>query len=456
MTPALLPLAILGLTAVLAMLLAPRGEPDSVRAVAAAGLAMAAVTTVMRLAAAAEPAAPLLADDGLARFGTLLASLSALAALAFVRSDSGAKEAPALVCIVALGAAALSGATHVASLFLGLEIITLALIGLFVLPLTRPALEAGYKFLLPGAAGSAALLLGAALAYADSGRLDFSAWAGGGMTVALGTALLLVGLGFKLSLVPFHIWAPDIYDGAPPAAAALAGSAAKAAAVIAVLRIDAAAPGAPLWHIGLAGLAGASILFGNLAALRQPSLGRMIGYSSIAHSGYLAAMVACGASRAPAMLLFYLAAYVPALLAALCVAGGLGTSATIDSLRGLAWRRPLAGATLALALVSMAGLPVAAGFLAKLFLLAALVKTGAWALLGAVAVGSALGLYVYFRYFAAVFAPDVEDGEPALPYPRLPVLPLPDSAVLLLCAGVLLLLGLYPGPLYGYLRFAAG
>jgi NADH-quinone oxidoreductase subunit N len=444
MTLAVLPLALLGLAAVVAMLLAPRGRPGASRLAAALGLGLAAAAVLLRLGAPPAPLLPLLADDGLARFGTLLACLSGLAVLGFLRPG---REAPALVVITAFGAAALAAALHVASLFLGLEIVSLALIGLFVLPLTRTSLEAGYKYLLPGAAGTAALLLGAALAYAATGRLDFGAWHGATPQLAVATALLLVGIGFKLSLVPFHVWAPDIYEGAPPAVAALAGSAAKAAVIIALVRLDAAQPAAPLWHQGLALMAMASIVLGNLAALRQASLARVIGFSSVAHSGYLAAMVACGASVAPAALLFYIAAYVPALIAALCVAASLGAPATIASVRGLAWRAPLAAGALALALVSLAGLPFAAGFLAKLFLVGILVDAQAWPLLVSVAIGSALGLFVYFRFFAALFARDGQAAEPA------PLLP--GRAVMAACTALLLIVGFYPGPLFGWLVLAA-
>lgn len=447
LTSGLVPHAILGVTAVLAMLLAPRGQPWLVRGVAAIGLATTAVLVLLRVSAPPAPALPLFADDGLARFGALLASMSGLVVLGFIPTRTMAREGPALICIVALGAAALAAAGHVASLFLGLEIVSLALIALFVLPMTRNALEAGYKYLLPGAAGSAALLLGAALAYAGSGKLDLTAWHEAGGLTAAATALLLVGLGFKLSLVPFHLWAPDIYEGAPPAAAAIAGSAAKVAVVIAVLRIDATVPAAPVWSTGLAALAAASIVLGNLAALRQPSLPRMIGYSSVGHSGYLVAMIVCGASREPAAILFYLAAYVPAVLAALCVASS--APATIDSLRGLIWRRPLAGGVLTVALVSLAGLPIAVGFLAKLLLIGALVRSSAWLLLGSVVLGSALGLYVYFRFVTVLFARDdraaVAGAAPSLP----------DRAVLLVCGGLLLMLGVYPTPLFDYLELAA-
>jgi NADH-quinone oxidoreductase subunit N len=263
---------------------------------------------------------------------------------------------------------------------------------------------------------------------------------------AVATALRLAGLAFKLSLVPVHLWAPDLYEGAPPATAALAGSAAKAAVVIAMLRLDLAVPAEPLWRQGLALLAIASILLGNLAALRQPSLTRVIGFSSVAHSGYLAAMLACGIAAAPAALLFYLATYVPALIAALLVAASLGETATTPTLRGLAWRSPLVGAALALALASLAGLPVAAGFLAKFFLIGALVGAEAWPLLAAVVIGSALGLFVYFRFFVALFA---RDGAAA-------ATPLaPARAVMVACTAALLLFGFFPGPLFGWLVLAA-
>ncbi|PZN96356.1 MAG: NADH-quinone oxidoreductase subunit N [Alphaproteobacteria bacterium] len=424
------------------MLLAPRGPAAAPRLAAAAGLVAAALVVLVRLPAPPAPIPPLLADDGLARFGTLVACLSALAVLGF---GTARREGPALIAIVALGAAALAGAVHVTSLLLGLEIASLALVGLVVLPLTPKSLEAGYKYLLPGAAGSAALLMGAGLAYAGTGRLDLAAFHGSGSMAALATALLLAGLAFKLSLVPFHLWAPDLYEGAPPATAALAGSAAKAAVVIAILRLDAIVPAQPLWHQGLALLAIASVLLGNLAALRQPSLVRVIGYSSVAHSGYIAAMLSCGIGAAPAALLFYIAAYLPALIAALLVAASLGEAATITSLRGLAWRSPLAGATLALALASLAGLPVAAGFLAKIFLVGTLVGAEAWPLLAAVVIASGLGLFVYFRYFIVLFA---RDGCVVLHSPP------PARAVMAVCTAALLVFGLYPGPLFGWLVLA--
>lgn len=442
MTLAVLPAGLIALGAVLAMLLAPRGPAGAARLAAALGLAAAALAVLLRLGSAPAPMPPLLADDGLARFGTLLACLSGLAVLGFGETR---REGPALVAIVALGASALAGAVHIASVFLGLEITSLALIGLIVLPLTPASLEAGYKYLLPGAAGSAALLMGAALAYAGTGRLDLAAFGGGGGMAGVATALLLAGLAFKLSLVPFHLWAPDLYEGAPPATAALAGSAAKAAIVIAMLRLDVAGPADPVWRQGLALLALASVLLGNLAALRQASLVRVIGFSSVAHSGYLAAMLACGIAAAPAALLFYIAAYVPALIAALLVAASLGEAATITSLRGLAWRSPLAGGALALALASLAGLPVAAGFLAKLFLVGALVGAEAWPLLAAVVIGSGLGLFVYFRYFVALFA---RDGAAAAT-PQVPA-----RAVMAACTAALLVFGFYPGPLFGWLVLA--
>lgn len=456
LTWGLLPHAILGLAAILAMLLAPRSRPGAVRGVAALGIGLAALAALLRLDAEAMPAPPLFADDGPARFGVLLASLSGLAVLGFGPMPRTSREGPALLCLVALGAAAVASSAHVVSLFVGLEIISLALIGLFVLPLQQRGLEAGYKYLLPGAAGTAALLMGAAFAYAGSGRLDLAAWQQAGVMAGPATALLLVGLGFKLSLVPFHLWAPDVYEGAPPAGAAMAGTAARLAVVIALLRIDAVAPDIPVWAWGLGGLAAVSILFGNLAALRQSSLTRMLGYSSVAHSGYMAAMVLCGASAAPAALLFYVAAYVSAMLAALGVVAGLTAPVTIHSLRGLLWERPLAGSALALAMVSLAGLPVAMGFFAKLFLLEALVVAGAWGLLAAVVVGSGLGLFVYFRFFGAVVAHAGGAQTAAVTAHRPAPWPIASRVVLVASTMVILILGVYPAPLLAVLTAIGG
>jgi NADH-quinone oxidoreductase subunit N len=442
-----LALIALGLGAVVAMLLAPRSAPHVPRLAATVALAVALAAATARVG---EPVVvtPLLRDDGLARLGQILVCLSGLGALAFLRPPLPAREGPALVLLCTLGAAVLCAATHAATLFLGLELVTLSLIAIFVLPASARALEAGYKLLILGGIGAATLLLALALAYADTGSLALSAWTGNGATMRLAAALLLAGLAFKFALVPFHMWTPDAFAGAHPAAAALAGTGPKIGAAVVLLRLDALGPPEPVWSLGLAGLAAASVLLGSLQALRQVSLGRMIGYSSIVHSGYLAALLASGSTAAPEAILFYLAAYAPALILALCAASLVAEDCRIDDLRGLAWRQPLAGGAFALALVSMAGLPVSVGFFGKLFLFGGLIRAEAWILLAVTLVGAALGLYVYARFLTAAF----RTGPETPPTPAA----LPERLVLLAGSAAVAGLGLHPGPLIDAIRAALG
>ncbi len=453
---ALLPHIALGLGALAAMLLAPKAPPVAARTAAALGMGLAALFAALRLGLPEGMAVPVLADDGLARFGTLIASLSGLATLVYLRPAPPAREGPALLALATLGAALIAGATHAATLFIGLELVTLSLIALFVLPLTRTALEAGYKLLIMGGAGAAALLMGLAFAYAATGSLELSGWMPGpGLrgdpVLALAAGFLLAGVAFKFALVPFHMWAPDGFQGAPAAAAAFAGAASKAAVAIALLRLAAVGLPEPIWSAGLALAAAASMLLGNFLALRQESLPRMLGYSSVAHSGYLAALVATG-TAAPEAVPFYLLAYMPALIAALCIAARIGADAQLADLRGLVWRAPLSGAVLTLALISLAGLPAVAGFIAKIYLFLAILAAGNWLLLAAALIGSGLGLYYYLRFVVVLYR-RIPPGQDAPHYPvRAPVetadapLPLAEALVLGGAGMLLLAAGLVPGP----------
>ncbi|EKX57543.1 NADH-ubiquinone oxidoreductase chain N [Rhodobacter sp. AKP1] len=443
--PALVPVILLGVGAVAAMLAAPR-LPGLSRWIAGTALLCASVALALRLGAPAS-LSELLADDRLARLAGLGICLAGLGSLAFLRPTGPSKEGPALLLLATLGGTVLAGAIHAATLFLGLELITLALVALFVLPLDRPALEAGYKFLILGAAAAATLLMGLALAHAATGSLALVALGGEGVLPALAAALLLAGLAFKFALVPFHMWTPDAFTGAPGAAAAFAGAASKIAVVVALIRLDAV--GLPeVWALGLAAFGGASMLLGNIAALRQDSLARMLGYSSVAHAGYIAAALGAGAASAPAAAGFYILAYAPALLAALCVATLLGRETRIGDLRGLVWSRPLAGAALAVALVSLAGLPVSAGFFGKYAIFSALIEARAWLLLALALVGSALGAYYYLRFVALIFR--------RVEAPALAPLRWSDGLLLALATGVTLLLGVRPDLLLDLVRTALG
>jgi NADH-quinone oxidoreductase subunit N len=229
------------------------------------------------------------------------------------------------------------------------------------------------------------------------------------------------------------MWTPDAFSGAPAAAAAFAGTGSKIGVAILLLRLDAAGPPEPVWSVGLALLAVASILLGNLQALRQTSVTRMLGYSSIAHSGYIVAIVAAASTLVPEAVLFYLAGYALALIAAMCAASYAGRDCHL-------------GAALSISLLSLAGLPASAGFFGKFYLFTALIRGEAWGLLIAAAAGSALGLYFYARFAVAIFRQGPERSSHDLGWA--------DAAVLLLCSIAILGFGLNPTPLLDLIRFS--
>ena len=437
----LAPLALAGLAGLAAMALAPVARFGAVRGTAAVLLAAALAVLLSRAGAPASAPYALLADDALARFGAGLALLAGLGILAFTAEEEGAREGPALVAIGTAGAVALSGAGHAATLFLGLEITTLAMVALVVLSRRADAVEAGYKLFLLAGIGAAAVLLGSAWLFAATGTLELAGWrdaASGAPIAAVGAALLLAGLAFKFALVPFHMWTPDLFSGGSAPAAALAGAVSKAAVAIALLRLALSGAPGPVVAAGLAVAGAATAVFANLAALRQDSLARMLGYSTIAHSGYIALILAAGGALAGEAALVYLATYLPAVLAALCVAGALGPVER-GALPGLVRAHPLAGAALALSLVSMAGLPPTAGFIGKAYLFSALAQAQAWALLAAAVAGAAVAFFYYVRFATSAMA----SAETA-PAPHIT----PAARALLVAAMALLLLpGLYPEPL---------
>lgn len=449
----LAPLILVALVAVMAMALSPFWRAPALHGLVGAGLAAAFMLVAVRFTAPGAPATALLADDPTARFGAALVLLSALATLAFVHRDERSREAPALVALAVCGALASVAATHAVTLVLGLEVTALALVVLFGFPLSGRAVEAGYKYFLMASVSAAALMFGMALSFSATGALDAAAWTGTSVMLSLGLALMLSALAFKFSLVPFHMWAPDVFAGAPPSAAALAGVVSKAAVAVVLVRLTMAGLEGQVWAHGLAAAGAASAILGNLVAISQRSLTRMLGYSSIAHSGYMALVLGSGAALSGEAVLFYMAAIAPALIAALCVAACLGTSAAasgsdpdIDELRGLIWRSPLAGAMLALALLSLAGLPPAIGFIGKAYIFSALAQASAWPHLAAAITGSALALVYYFRFTLVLFIR--EDGATASLSPQ-------RTVVLGIAFLLILVPGLYPEPLIALSRFAA-
>jgi NADH-quinone oxidoreductase subunit N len=271
----------------------------------------------------------------------------------------------------------------------------------------------------------------------------------------LGAALLLVGFGFKIASVPFHMWAPDVYEGAPTTVTAFMSAGVKVAAFGALLRVfDYGLGGlSDDWQPLVAALAIVTMLVGNLAALAQRNLKRLLAYSSIAHAGYLMTALVAMPILAGEAILFYLGAYAAVNLGAFGVIAALSKDgrepATVADLSGLAERRPALAAALTVFLVSLTGIPVTAGFVGKFYLFNAAVASG-WVSLALVGVlASVVSAYYYLRIVVAMYM------EAAVGEDRWAGIAPAAALALALSAGITLLFGLWPAPVLALARMAS-
>ena len=459
---ALGPLIALSVAAVTVMLAAAfcRSHRLAV-ALTLAGLTAAGVAVVCAWPLTPRQVTPLLLIDRPALFYTGLM----LAAALFVTLLSHGylerqplaqrEEYYVLLLTATLGAGVLAASTHFASFFLGLELLSVSLFILVAYARTQPlGIEAGIKYLVLAGTSSAFLLLGMALIYAALGTLDFArlaaAAAGGdapGLLILAGVSLTLVGIGFKLSLVPFHLWAPDVYQGAPVPVTALVATVSKGAVFALLLRYVGHLPvpqHAALFTIFTV-LAIASMFIGNWLALLQPNIKRLLAYSSIAHMGYLLVALLAGGRWAPAAVAVYLTAYFVTTLGAfgvVTVLSSRGRDADApEDYWGLAWRCPWLAGIFTLMLLSLAGIPLTAGFIGKFFVLAAGMNAQLWVLAIALVLNSAIGLFYYLRLIVLLFR------QPAAAPAATPLLPRLAAAALGALTLALLWLGVYPAPL---------
>jgi NADH-quinone oxidoreductase subunit N len=316
---ALAPLLITSLTVVVVMLaIAWRRNHSQTFLLSVAGLNLALLSIFPALKVAPLAVTPLLMMDNFAYLyiGLILVATLACVTLAHAYLGEGGTGYPGnreelylLMLLAATGGIVLVSAQHLAGLFIGLELLSVPVYGLVAYAFfNKRSLEAGIKYMVLSAAGSAFLLFGMALLYAEAGSLSFSgighalAATGAPSAIAqLGLGMMLVGLAFKLSLVPFHLWTPDVYEGAPAPVAAFLATASKVAVFAVMVRLFQISPSATTGVMSdvLTVIAIASILFGNLLALTQNNLKRLLGYSSIAHFGYL--LIALVASKGMAM-----------------------------------------------------------------------------------------------------------------------------------------------------------
>lgn len=468
-----LPLLLLAGTGVLLLVLDAILTPERRRylpALSLTGLLAAAAAVLAQPDSSEILFGGMLAADPFARFLNLLflgvAGLSLLISLVYVRRlrlERG--EYDALLLFGTLGMMVMAGSLDLMTIFLGLETLSIALYVLAGFRRDRlESNESALKYLLLGAFASGFFLYGVALVYGGAGSTNLTrvgaAIAQGTVRsptlLTLGIGLLLVGLGFKVAAVPFHMWAPDVYEGAPTSVTALMIAGTKAAAFAALLRIlTIALPALQAdWSRVLWVLAALTMTVGNLLALTQSSLKRMLAYSSIAHAGYLLTALVAGTPPAAAALLFYLVVYALMNLGVFAVmvalSRGEGERLLLDDYAGLGRRHPLLTAAMALFMFSLAGVPPTGGFMGKLYLFGAAIQANYVGLAVLGVLNSVASAFYYLR-LTVVMTMTTANGEPAPGEPS-PSLAL---AVALAAAGTLAL-GLFPAPLFRLALHAMG
>ena len=468
---ALLPLLITSATLVLVMLaIAWKRHHSWTYGLSVLGLNLALLSLLPALEVTPLEVTPLLLVDNFACYYMALVLASTLACVtlihAYLGGESGKgypgnrEELYLLMLLAAAGGLVLVSAQHLAGLFIGLELLSVPTYGLIAYAFfNKRSLEAGIKYMVLSAAGSTFLLFGMALLYGESGSLSFAGigakLAADGlpsMLAQIGIGMMLVGLAFKLSLVPFHLWTPDVYEGAPAPVAAFLATASKVAVFAVLLRLYQISPATSGGWLNelLTVIAIASILFGNLLALLQNNLKRLLGYSSIAHFGYLLVALIASKGLAVEAVGVYLATYVLTSLGAFGVITLMSTpynGRDCDALyeyRGLFWRRPYLTAVLTVMMLSLAGIPLTAGFIGKFYVVAAGVQAQLWWLLGALVLGSAIGVFYYLRVMVTLFLvePNLRRHDADMHWAQHA-----GGMMLLFVALLAFFLGVYPQPL---------
>jgi NADH-quinone oxidoreductase subunit N len=339
------------------------------------------------------------------------------------RSHAAQEASPgeffSLLLFSVLGMAILVAATNLVTLFLGFELLSIPLYVLCATELRRErSLESGLKYLIVGSVGSATLVYGLALIYGATGSTDYAGIAkaiaggdgvGGDVLLLSGIGLALVGLAFKASVAPFHQWTPDVYEGAPTPVTAFMAVATKAAALGVLLRLfDSALAGAQSdWAPLVAALAAVTIVVGNVGALGQTSLKRMLAYSGVAQAGYMLAGVVVASQLGAKATVFYIVVYLAMNLAAFATIVARervdGESDDLASFAGLGRTQPLLAWPLTIAMLALAGVPATAGFIGKVYLIDALVDGNYTWLAVVLVIGSMISLGYYLRVVAALW-----------------------------------------------------
>jgi NADH-quinone oxidoreductase subunit N len=428
---ALAPVNALLLAAALALLcavLVPRAWRKPVVAVlCAAGYAVAlgfAIALYVRSANGHGIVADAIRRDRLAELAGMIVAGSGLLATAISYGGRSREEHVgeyySLLAAAGAGMAFFVAANNLMTLFLALEWFSLCLYILCAIDRDRlGGLEAALKYLVIGGFGSAVLLFGSALVYGATGELEFARIAAAGREhdalLVFGLAMVIAGLAFKASAAPFHMWTPDVYEGAPTPVTAFMAAATKTVALVVTLRILLTAFGASedLWTVAIAVIAVCSLAIGNLAALVQKTVKRMLAYSSISHAGFMLIAVAANSALGARALLYYLIPYAAMSLGSFAVVAArereLGVPVTFENLAGFGWERPLLGISMWAFMLGFAGFPLTGGFVGKFYAFAAAYRHG-WTWLVIVGVVATLvSLYYYLGIVRAMFMRRTED-----------------------------------------------
>ena len=465
MFSALAPILMLSLTAVVLMIQASIKRDQSVAWVITAVGFLLTLWSASYARDFIQPVTILLEVDHWSLFFTSLILIASLVTLVLSKetfsSEGERKEEYYLLLVLSvLGAVVLIQSSHMVSLLLGMELMGVALYAMIAFPERgQLPLEGAVKYLVLSACASAMLLYGFALIYAATGELSYAgigaraalAYAENPMLMMAGSAMVLAGIGFKLSVAPFHMWTPDVYEGAPTPVTGFLATVSKSAVFVALSRfyIDGALYQFSGLNTALVVLAIASMLVGNWLALRQENIKRLLAYSSIAHFGYLLvvliALTYLEADLVSQSITFYLTAYIVTTLAAFTivsmVAGEDTAKQNISAFAGLFWSRPLEASALTVAMLSLAGIPLTAGFMAKFFVITVGIQSGLWGLLAVLVIASAIAIYYYLRIIFAMTQSAQSSGNSANWQEKL-------AAIVLMAS--ILVLGSWPQPFIAY------
>ncbi len=469
-TGRVLPIFLVAAVGILVVLVdAFRNDSPTIPILSAVGLLAAFALEGLRLFDPATAFYGQVYSGGAASFANMVILLGSIGSVAlsvpYLKSvGRNYGEVHALILFATAGMMTLASAGSLVTLFVGLETMSVCLYVITGLAREeKGANESALKYFLLGAFSTGFFLYGIALLYGATGTMVFSEMnvglAATGRTgiFVVGVGLLLIGFLFKVSAVPFHMWTPDVYQGAPTTLTGFMSTASKSAAFAALIVVLARALPVDMVmgevQIALAAIAAVTMIVGNVIALAQTNLKRMLAYSSIAHAGYILAGIAAGSAEGYGGALFYLLAYTVmnlgafGVIAALEWDGDQGADQTLDSLAGAGYRYPVLGVTMGVFMFALIGFPTLGGFIGKWLVLGAAVQSGmTWlAIVGVVA--SMVSAYYYLRVLVVMWMRSPEDAPEASR--NTATLQPSTSAVLVACAVLLVVLGVFPGLVSG-------